>query len=202
MKVHIGKYKNWFGPYQFTQALFRFLSEEKQDKIAEKLPLAPFERLDNLRGERKIKVHIDDYDVWNMDNTLAHIIVPMLKKLKKEKKGAPHVDDEDVPNELKSLSSPPKENEYDIDDNHFKRWDWIVDEMIWAFEQKVIDNWEEQYYSGEHDVSFKETDDGILTMEKGPKDTFKVDVEGLNKHQDRMKNGFRLFGKYYEGLWA
>lgn len=30
--------------------------------------------------ERKISIRIDPWDVWNMDHTLALIIVPMLKK--------------------------------------------------------------------------------------------------------------------------
>jgi len=38
-------------------------------------------------------------------------------------------------------------------------------------------------------------------MKKGPKDTFKIDSKRLAKHQKRMSNGFRLFGRYYEGLW-
>ena len=28
-----------------------------------------------------------------------------------------------------------------------------------------------------------------------------VDYEGMQKRQDRMANGFILFGKYYESLW-
>ena len=28
----------------------------------------------------------------------------------------------------------------------FKRWDWILDEMIWAFHQKCRDDWEGDYY--------------------------------------------------------
>ena len=29
----------------------------------------------------------------------------------------------------------------------------------------------------------------------------KIDKEGLDAHQDRKTNGFRLFGKYYQALW-
>ena len=29
----------------------------------------------------------------------------------------------------------------------------------------------------------------------------KVDHEGLDAHNKRMENGFRLFGKYYQNLW-
>ena len=38
-------------------------------------------------------------------------------------------------------------------------------------------------------------------MTKGPNDTFESDDEGIKAHQKRITNGFRLFGKYYEGLW-
>ena len=47
--------------------------------------------------EQKVNVQIDKWDTWNMDATLAHIIVPMLKQLKATKHGAPYVADEDVP---------------------------------------------------------------------------------------------------------
>jgi hypothetical protein len=184
-----------------VEKFFWFLKEETRDKIADKLPLKPFEFIDRLKGDRKIRVHIDDYDIWGMDTTLSHIIVPMLFKLKENKHGAPYVDDEDVPDNLKSTSAPPKENEWDTDANHFDRWDWVLDEMIWAFEQNKSD-WEQQFYSGEHDYEWKNVGDGIgVEMVKGPKDTFTVDHEGMKKHHDRMKNGYRLFGKYYENLW-
>lgn len=108
---------------------------------------------------------------------------------------------------MRSTSAPPKKEEWDTDDNHFARWDYVMNEMIWAFEQKTID-WEQQYYSGEHDILWvpSETLDkngkaSFMEMKKGPKDTFKIDKDGLTKHQKRMTNGFRLFGKYYEGLW-
>jgi hypothetical protein len=35
--------------------------------------------------KRKIKVRIDDYDAWNADNTLAHIILPLLKVVREGK---------------------------------------------------------------------------------------------------------------------
>jgi hypothetical protein len=69
----------------------------------------------------------------------------------KKKHGAPFVDDEDVPDHLKSTAAPAKENEWDTDANHFARWDWVLDEMIFAFECKTDDSWEEAFRSGEHD---------------------------------------------------
>ena len=141
--------------------------------------------------DQKIKVRIDKYDTWSMDHTLAPIILPMLKQLKETKHGSPWTDDEDVPEELRSTSAPPKKDEYDIDDNHFKRWDWALDEMIWAFEQKCRDHWEEDYY-GPWIKSEGESLGGHFEW---------VDDEGRKAHQERITNGFRLFGKYYEALW-
>jgi hypothetical protein len=129
-----------------------------------------------------------------MDHTLSHIITPMLQRLKEQKHGSPWVDDEDVPEELRSTAAPPKENEWDTDDNHEKRWDWVLDEMLWAFEQKQRDHWEEDYYKYENDP----------TNTKGAGFGLKLvweDREGQKAHQARMSNGFKLFGKYYEALW-
>jgi hypothetical protein len=151
-------------------------------------------------------VKIDRYDTWSMDHTLADIILPMLKQLNAEKHGAPHVDDEDVPMELQSWTSPAKD-EYDTDGNHFARWDWVMNEMIFAFECKVDDTWQEKFSSGEHDmksVPCKWDENGKPTLynfEKGPNDTYKCDYEGMREVQKRITNGFRLFGKYYENLW-
>ena len=156
------------------------------------------------RRNQKIDVHIDPWDTWSMDHTLAHIVVPMLLQLKETKHGAPYVDPEDVPAELqpKKLTKKQKDNG-ETDSTHFERWDWVLDEMIFAFDSKRQDNWEEQFFSGKHDVYFKELDDGsgMSELTYGPNDTFKVDREGMQAYQDRISNGFRLFGKYYEALW-
>lgn len=150
------------------------------------------------RKERKIKVKIDRYDTWSMDHTLAPIILPMLKQLQTSKHGSPFVDDEDVPEELRSTSAPPKENDWDIDDNHHKRWEWVIGEMIWAFEQKARDDWESDYYKFEDCKPNKESENWSERI--GSKLVWE-DPEGRKAHQERMSNGFRLFGKYYECLW-
>jgi len=142
------------------------------------------------RSDQKIKVRVDKHDTWGMDHTLSHIILPMLKQLNDTKHGAPFVGDEDVPEELRSTSALPKKDQYDLDDNHFKRWDWVMDEMIWAFEQKQDDDWESSYYEYEEDPSSMF---GLKLVWS--------DDEGRKAHQARMTNGFKLFGKYYENLW-
>ena len=159
-------------------------------------------RIGPYRKNRATRVEIEPYDTWNMDCTLAMIIHPMLVQLKETKQGAPYVDPEDVPAELqpKKLTKKQKDNG-ETDNTHFERWDWVLEEMIFAFDSKRLDHWEEQFYSGEHDVYFEDIGDGLSEMKRGPKDTFKVDREGRDAYQQRMSNGFRLFGKYYENLW-
>ena len=149
------------------------------------------------RRIQKVSVHIDDFDTWSMDHTLAYIIDPMLKQLKLTKHGAPNVDNKDVPKELRSV---PAKN--DICPTHFDKWDWVLDEMIFAFESKHTD-WEEQFQSGEHDTQWIEVamSDGLSELVKGPNDTFEIDWEGRTAYQERISNGFRLFGKYFENLW-
>ena len=53
------------------------------------------------RTAQRLNVHIDRWDTWSMDHTLAHIVLPMLVQLKRTKHGAPNVDNADVPKELR-----------------------------------------------------------------------------------------------------
>ena len=215
MKVYINGYKNhWLSPYTILE---KVLFWKDWENISYDTPwvekwsdrLEPFSKalqwfLDLV--DQKINyVKIDKYDTWSMDHTLSLIILPMLKQLKATKHGAPNVDDEDAPEHLRSTAAPAKENEYDVDGNHFMRWDWVMDEMIWAHEQKTIDNWTEQYYSGVSDyIHVEEPHEKygkVYRMAHGPNHTQQIDWDGMKAHQDRINNGMRLFGKYYEGLW-
>jgi hypothetical protein len=153
-------------------------------------------------------IKIDRWDTWSMDHTLAHIILPMLKQLRDTKHGSPMVDDEDVPEHLKSVKTPkPKRKKNDVrntlqvhalhmedeDGTVHQKWDWVLNEMIWAFEQKVTDDDERQFFDHTESRGTMPWDENYV----GPK----VDWDGLKAHQERKANGYRLFGKYYEGLW-
>ena len=115
-------------------------------------------------------IKIDKWDSWSADHTLAEIILPVLVQLSKTQQGAPFVDPDDVPDSMKPTHKP----EYDVDNTHFSRWAWVLQEMIYAFDCKV--NKHEPF------VRFD-------------------DAEEAKKEQARISNGFRLFGKYYENLW-
>ena len=122
--------------------------------------------------EQRVKIKIHKWDTWSMDNTLAPIILPMLVQLKSANHGYPA-------------------------DLTEKKWNSIMDEMIWAFEQKCRDDWESDYFE------YRE----LGLEEEGKADDlfgWKLvweDREGQKAHQKRMTNGFKLFGKYYENLW-
>ena len=156
----------------------------------------------NSSKERKVKVQIDPWDTWSMDNTLALIVTPMLKQLKEKNHGAPYVADEDVPEHLRKAAAPPTENEWDTDDNHFKRWDWVMDEMIFAFESKHND-WEEQFWKVPPKIDFSERpeDKGKEFTELRWKVQGECDWDERKAYEDRIQNGFCLFGKYYQNLW-
>lgn len=162
-------------------------------------------------SDRDISVEIHEYDSWSADETLAHIIVPVLKQLKETKHGAPYVDLDDVPKELHPTEDVSEREIGYVDSTHFERWDWVLDEMIWAFEQQLID-WEEQYSTGEADIYSVPVDKDLneiededaaeyFEMRRGPNDTLVIDFEGLKAHRARMARGTTLFGKYYSSLW-
>lgn len=157
--------------------------------------------------EQKVKVQIDPWDTWNVDVTLAHIIVPMLKQLKATQHGAPYVDVEDVPEELRGEklvkdSTQSHSSPYDTDQNHFKRWEYVLDEMIFAFESKITD-WESQFWKTQPELDLTDhiEDEGKDITPVRWKVEGECDWTAYNEYQKRITNGFRLFGKYYEGLW-
>jgi len=227
MKVVIGPYTTWIGPYQIAEKLCFWAKPELDEVGMKRKPdwvhdfgtwlssnkdgtdswLTKVCQWIESKRHRQIYVRIDKFDTWGMDHTLAHIILPMLKQLKASKHGAPNTDDIDVPKELWSTNAEPKENEHDTDSNHFKRWDYILDEMIFAFESKRLGTGQDKYSSGKIDWSSEpcEWDENgkakMFTMKHGPEPTYECDYEGMAVEQRRISKGFKLFGKYYENLW-
>ena len=164
-----------------------------------------FEFISAWQEKRRVNVHIEPWDTWSMDHTLAEIILPMLIQLKQTKQGAPNVDPEDVPDNLRAgkLEIEQYKNDGTTDALFFRRWDWVMDEMIFAFNSKLED-WEDQFHSGEYDIHWEPVEhngEKMYEMKKGPNDTHVWDQEGHRAYQDRINNGFRLFGKYFESLW-
>jgi hypothetical protein len=219
MKIYLSNYRyHWISPYTIIENIFfwtdwskcgrnKGVIEDKDyvdhpewvERWANRItPISTAIRvvLDFIHPPIKY-VKIDRWDTWSMDHTLAYIILPMLKQLDKEKHGAPYTEDDDVPEYLRSHMAQPKENEWDTDSLHFMRWDWILAEMIWAFEQEIRDDDEAEFFDHSEcgDEKFPWDKDGQYISK------VKVDREGLEAHQKRKANGFKLFGKYYQNLW-
>ena len=75
----------------------------------------------NITKEGNDEITIDSWDMISMHTTLAQIIHPMLVK-QKEIAGIPFVSNTDVPKHLRST-----------DDYCLVKWQWVIDEMIYAF---------------------------------------------------------------------
>jgi hypothetical protein len=116
-------------------------------------------RIGPYRKNRATRVEIEPHDTWNMDYTLAMIIHPMLVQLKATQQGHPN-----------GLTE--------------QEWDNILNEMIWAFEQKT-----------------KHIDPLDACHDKCSNFGDPVCKACLTETQERMTNAFKLFGQYYENLW-
>ena len=213
MKVVIGPYKTWWGPYQIAEALAfwspkvkdecgmprhkdwvhnfgTWLAENKDGSDSKLTKLCNW--LDKKR-KRQEYVRIDKFDTWSMDHTLSLIILPMLKQLKATKHGSPKVDDFDCPQHLWSTNAKPKENEWDTDEFWHQRWEYVIDEMIWAFEQHQNSDAQDQFYDHSNVDPKAELNQQIHQI--------KHDTEAHNHWEHRKQQGFKLFGKYYQALW-
>ena len=163
MKVYIGPYRRrWSSHIHYgymnkkynhdwtdSTTTFEHLLE-KYENFLDWIYNNTINRIFDLFREQKIKVRIDDYDVWSMDDTLAHIISPMLKKLKEHKHGSAYVDNEDVPENLQYTPDPGNPDNPDHDNLIEKRWTYVLDEMIWAFDRKAKNDYL-------YDESYKES---------------------------------------------
>lgn len=149
---------------------------------------------------RKIDIRIDKWDTWGMDNTLALIIHPMLIQLKATKHGSPSVDDEDVPEELRSTAAPKPEQEWETDDKFHQRWEWVMDEMIFAMKEIAEDHkGEDEFWKDYGEIQLEERADESVEMKWKREPVY--DKEGLDKYHERVQRGCVLFGKYFQNLW-
>jgi hypothetical protein len=231
MRAKIGKYPHWFT----TQRAEHTYLEWRHKKPAWDVDERDYNWLDKTvvkildgwqtvlyytvnkiqsRKQQKVRVHVDDWDVWEAKTTFAHIILPVLERLRDEKQGAPFVDDNDVPAALRSTAKQQKKLEEtgEIDNKHFDRWDYILDSMIWSFREIAEGKpGEEQFFTGKMDIVWtpvdvhgnkvSEEDRKYYRMDRGENDTHEVDWEGLQAYEDRIDYGLRMFGKYFRGLW-
>ena len=222
MKVFIGPYKNWIGPYQIADKLFFWVEKcpldselesrldyRLHDKFGKWLSETWIDGFCNWldsKKKRKIEVKIHNYDTWGMYSTLAIIVLPMLRQLKETKHGSPC----DMPAfSQTSNSSQLCFDFYQIEDDlawdaGHKQWEEILDKMIWSFEQLQPDcDWEGQYtiIQPELDLSDYPEDEGKISVPVRWKTKGEIDWVGREKHSIKIQEGLELFGKYFQNLW-
>ena len=178
MKVIIGPYRNYWGVYHLYSLLTKVgFKQETTDRWAENAPEWLNQFFLWLETKRKVKrkIIIHPYDTWSMDHTLAYIIVPMLKQLKATKHGIPLSAFEDSDG-IDPDHGGPSEEAMKIGG---ARWDLILDKMIWSFER------------------LNDPDEDL--------DDFRVGTgynwEAYKAYQERMQEGFELFGIHLRSLW-
>lgn len=124
MKVHLGKYTNWVGPFQIAEMVFFWKDKYEDDIVHEfgEFLAYGFAKKTNPRSlnddrpktwlyklcewveskkKRKIKIKIDPWDTWSADATIAMLVLPLLKQLRASKHGSGYIDLNDVPVELR-----------------------------------------------------------------------------------------------------
>ena len=194
MKVKIGPYLNWWGPYQIFKLFTKLgFSEDTTDRWAKDCPIwfANLCQWVHDRRKRTIKIKLDKYDTWSMDSTLALIIIPMLKQLQRDRHGIP---------------GAMFENDQMTEGDYYKaaeeKWDNIVRHMIWSFEQILEE---------EHDAFV--IIEGKLDLDKYPEDEGKDRIplrwereyemrwDAFHAYHGRIQEGLDLFGKHYRSLW-
>lgn len=227
MKVRIRKPVNWFGPYHLAEALCFWAPKQKDEYGFDVKPdwvhnfgtwlsggydktgwltifLQWFDKLRHKFPWNKDSIRIDYHDTWSMDSTLSPIILPMLKQLKATKHGYGMIADEDVPKEMSSIYALPSET-WNWDGNAEKRYEWVLDEMIWAFEQLCDDRSEDKFWITKPKADWEDMNRPFEEGEKAREMKWLVegelDVEGLKAHNARVQRGLTLFGKYLTTLW-
>lgn len=134
-------------------------------------------------AEQTVNIRIDPWDTWNMAETLADIILPMLIQLRDESQGScgslqPFMETS------RNFDGQYTFDWYKDDDEKahelgHKQWQNILDKMIWSFEQMTVRDRDHQFHKKGKGFNQKE----------------------YKEYYERIQEGLDLFGKYYTNLW-
>ena len=198
MRVFIGPYLDWVGPYQIFALLRRLgFSEETTDAWADKCP----DWFTNLcqwvynKRKRKVKIKLHNYDTWGADHTLALIIVPMLEQLKKDKHGTPM----SMFLEFGEDGNPTPEEHVKAEE----RWHLTLDMMIWAFKQVIDEDYGSfQIVEGEMDLSKHPEDEGKVCVPLRWSVEPETNWDACWAYHERIQEGINLFATHFQSLWS
>lgn len=186
MKVYIGNYRKWVGPYQLADLLqYVGVSEDKCDKLGEKLSntwvSTLCERIHKMK-KRKVKVRVDHYDTWDCFTSIALVVEPLLQRFAdNEYHGTPSSIVDLRAHEIQGTEAYWKEDKegplhkqveiyYDDAD---KAWKTILSKMVWSFHA----------INHEDDYHFDTTEEYF-------------------DHSNHIQEGLDLFAKHFQNLWT
>jgi hypothetical protein len=176
MKVNIGKYVSYYGIHGVVKPLRRIFGDTFAEKMIKFLRGSLFDHLlrwADSKSKRIEEVIIHDYDTWNLDHTLALVIAPALKKFREFDCGYHVIGNEDVSEELHTSENYGYHTTDEEDEKRSAKWNYVLDEMVWAFDTIIGEDNDEMNYTTEEEKA----------------------------RQERVANGLRLFAKYYRALW-
>lgn len=205
MKVKIGNYTDYFGPYHLVEALCFWAPKIKDEYGREESPtwvekigdwvastkITDFLMWIDSKKQRKIKIKIDRYDLWDLEHTLALIILPALMEFRNSKRyGIPMATD---------LAFIPISD--DAEDAQMAAWNEILDKMIWSFQQIVNEETiEDDFWIQKPD--FEGCNTGSEFIERINRGSGgKYDFEARKKYDEKVQEGLDLFSKHFRNLW-
>jgi len=126
---------------------------------------------------QKLTRGFSDEALWSLDYHLAEIITPRLKAFKNSTRhGTPVLDEDDTVAQ--------------------KKWEEILDKMIWAFE-----NYKKEDYcftdTGELKLGDPDADGTGTVLSTG----LSIDTELYDEHHRKIAEGLKLFAEYFGMLW-
>ena len=80
------------------------------------------------------------------------------------------------------------------------QWIWVLDQMIWSFEQEIDEENDYKNYYDPYEPGEIVEGDFLFSKEERLK-TGKFNAEKCKAYNERKQLGFTLFGKYYQNLW-
>lgn len=189
MKVHIGPYVNWVGPYQIAEKILFWKDKYKDDVVhdfgkwlattssGDDSWLTKFCQWIHSKKKRKVEIKVHKYDTWDVDSTLSPIIFAVLTEFAKEVPSTAMVDKADVPESLHSTYGEYSENDGGMSAafSH-EAWLYVLNEMIYAFDPE----WDNKYGFGS---------DGYTRA-------------SYEENAKRQQKGYELFGKYFSRIWS
>ena len=150
---------------------------------------------------KKCEVILDKEDTWNMDFTVATIVAPLIKQLRKTKHNYAAIDKEDVPQELHQTYGTQGEHteKYSV-----QAYEWVLNEIEWAMNEISNENKNEPpYHTKKGDTSFGEIEKGMKTGRVtfvGWESTDES-IAANKAYHDRIQGACVLLGKYLTTMW-